>query len=86
MNDYGESRGPVTHLVVIVREGEPDVTEFHSIAEAEGFFEPAQVQWSEAYLTEVRAIGARRFPKLSDHASPCMWATCNCGNPKVPRA
>lgn len=45
--------GPVTYLVVIARDGVPEVTEFRDEAEALGFFGVAKSQWSESYLSRV---------------------------------
>lgn len=49
MSDSSE----ITHLVVIAREGIPEVTEFTSLNDAERFFDSASLQWSESYLTAV---------------------------------
>lgn len=43
----------ITHLVIIAREGVPEVTEFTSLDDAERFFSLASLQWSESYLTSV---------------------------------
>lgn len=42
-----------THLVVIVREGVPEVTGFYSLVDAQAFFSVWSAQWSEAFLCEV---------------------------------
>jgi hypothetical protein len=42
-----------SHLVVIAREGEPEVTEFESYDEAAQYFEHASPNWTESYLAVV---------------------------------
>jgi hypothetical protein len=43
----------VTHLVVIAREGVPEVTEFTSFNDAADYYDLASPNWSESYLTVV---------------------------------
>jgi len=58
-NDNNESqigRGRPTHLVVILRDGEPSlttVTPFYNLADAAEFHDRAGAQWSESYLVEI---------------------------------
>lgn len=47
------------YLVVISREGVPEVTGFNDLEEATCFFEAASAQWSDSYLCEVK-----RGPKV----------------------
>lgn len=42
-----------THLVVIVREGVPEVTGFPGLQDATVYFDQAGTQWSESFLTEI---------------------------------
>lgn len=42
-----------THLVIIVREGVPEVTGFGSLADAQVFFAVWSAQWSESFLCAV---------------------------------
>ena len=42
-----------THLVVIAREGKPEVTEFDSFEAAARYFYSASMNWTESYLTQV---------------------------------
>jgi hypothetical protein len=45
--------GRYTHLVVIAREGVPEVREFENYDDAATWHDEAGSQWSESYLTEV---------------------------------
>jgi len=40
-------------IVVIVREGLPEVTGFLERSDAESFFDRASLQWSDSYMAEV---------------------------------
>ncbi len=40
-------------LVVIAREGVPEVTGFWEREDAEDYFDRASIQWSDSYLVEV---------------------------------
>lgn len=40
-------------IVVIVREGVPEVTGFWERSDAESFFDRASLQWSDSYMAEV---------------------------------
>lgn len=51
--------GEYSYLVVIIREGVPEVTGFYSLEVASKFFELASAQWSDSYLCEVK-----RGPKV----------------------
>jgi hypothetical protein len=42
-----------THLVVILREGEPTVTPFYDAKDALEFYDRAGAQWSESFLVEI---------------------------------
>lgn len=45
-------------ITVIMHDGTPFVVSFETETDAREFFEPAQAQWSEAYLCEVVRIGS----------------------------
>ena len=45
----------VTHLVVIAREGVPEVTQFCSFEDAARYFDTASMNWTESYLCNVIA-------------------------------
>ncbi len=45
--------GRYTHLVVISREGQPEVRGFHDYDSAFRWYDAVGVQWSESYLTAV---------------------------------
>ena len=55
---------PVTHLVVIVREGDPEVTEFTSYEDAARYFDTASQNWTESYLAAVVWGPGRPMPSL----------------------
>lgn len=43
-----------THMVLIFREGPPDVTPFYDLDSAMEFADRAGAQWSETYVVEIK--------------------------------
>ncbi len=63
--------GAVSHIVVIAREGTPEVTEFRSYVEAADYFEHASIQWTESYLALViNGPGSPLKRRLDPHCRP----------------